>query len=67
MVYDVDSDGNITIVQSQRGEQASIFWSQTQILQAFVFIVSAVNSHAFALKIPLSSNAFRIHLNFLCD
>lgn len=27
VIYDVDSDGNIVIVQSQRGEQASIFWS----------------------------------------
>lgn len=30
VVYDVDSDGNIAIVQSQRGEQASIFWSWIQ-------------------------------------
>ncbi|KAF1418241.1 Integrin alpha-2, partial [Spheniscus mendiculus] len=36
VVYDVDSDGNIAIVQSQRGEQARIFWSRTQILQAFI-------------------------------
>ncbi|KAF1543328.1 Integrin alpha-2, partial [Eudyptula minor] len=36
VVYDVDSDGNIAIVQSQRGEQACIFWSRTQILQAFI-------------------------------
>ncbi|KAF1484438.1 Integrin alpha-2, partial [Megadyptes antipodes antipodes] len=36
VVYDVDSNGNIAIVQSQRGEQARIFWSQTQILQAFI-------------------------------
>ncbi|KAF1643767.1 Integrin alpha-2, partial [Aptenodytes patagonicus] len=36
VVYDVDSDGNIAIVQSQRGEQARIFWSQTQILQASI-------------------------------
>ncbi|NXY70212.1 ITA2 protein, partial [Glareola pratincola] len=36
VVYDVDSDGNITIVQSQRGEQACIFWSWMQILQASI-------------------------------
>ncbi|NWU55504.1 ITA2 protein, partial [Dromas ardeola] len=36
VVYDVDSDGNITIVQSQRGEQACIFWSRMQILQASI-------------------------------
>ncbi|NXV37195.1 ITA2 protein, partial [Rissa tridactyla] len=36
VVYDVDSDGNITIVQSQRGEQARIFWSWMQILQASI-------------------------------
>lgn len=53
VVYDVDSDGSITIVQSQRGEQARIFWSWMQILQTSVFIDTAVNCNAFVLKIPI--------------
>lgn len=68
VVYDVDSDGNITIVQSQRGEQARIFWSWMQILQTSVFIDTAVNCNAFVLKIPVFF--FSMHLEstwtFLC-
>lgn len=67
VVYDVDSDGNITVVQSQRGEQARIFWSWMQILQTSVFIDTAVNCNAFVLKIP---PFFAMHLEsiwtFLC-
>ncbi|NXY43138.1 ITA2 protein, partial [Ceuthmochares aereus] len=42
VVYDVDSNGNIAIVQSQRGEQACIF-SQTSIGSYFGSVVCSVD------------------------
>ncbi|NXF90312.1 ITA2 protein, partial [Eubucco bourcierii] len=43
VVYDVDGGGNIAVVQSQRGEQASIFGSGTQIGSYFGSVVCSVD------------------------
>lgn len=53
VVYDVDSQGNISIVQSQRGEQASIFCLWLQILKVSILIDRGVDCSTW--KIPFSS------------
>lgn len=64
VVYDVDGGGNVAVVQSQRGEQASTFRSRAQVLQAAVLLVgTAVSCCAVVLIIPLSCNTLWFHLN----